>query len=50
MPTLEGEHHGMWQLVELEKQPRRTKLRFPAKVTVETNFPNRLGNVKGTRV
>jgi len=35
---------------ELEKQPRRTKLRFPAKVTAETEFPNRIGNVKGTKV
>jgi len=28
VPTLEGEHHGTWQLAELERQPRKMKLRF----------------------
>jgi len=50
VPTPEGEHHRTWQLAELEKQPRRTKLRFPAEVTAKIEFPNRIRNIKGTRV
>jgi len=50
VPTLEEEHHGTWQLAELEKRPRRTKLIFLAEVTRETEFRNRIRNVKGTRV